>query len=233
MFGRSDLCEDGCAIAVRFILQSAIFHLRFLTVALVLAVAVTGCATPVTPVRPPDPTPPAQVSESTWWQIGNDISAASLAAKESARHHARCAMEDWRTRVRKRTETDFIPWFTGYWTQQWLTMKLAWYKLSEEEGTDPAVERLAAYLQAQYHDRVLAPVAKEIDPDAVREQATKHYVQQLGKQLQAIPQRYGVPSDQFEHRMGGIPAIALAPHPARRFALPGPPCRPDRQTARL
>lgn len=195
--------------------KTVTFSLRALTVAL----AVAGCATPVTPVRLPDQTPPLPVAESTWWQIGNDISAASLAAKESARNHARGAMETWRMRVHDRTETDFIPWFTGYWTQQWLTMKLAWYKLSAEEGTDPAVERLAAYLQEQYHDRVLAPVAMEIDPDVVREQATTRYVESLRRQLQGIPQRYGVPSDQFDRRIKDIPAIVLAPHPARGASL--------------
>jgi len=96
---------------------------------------------------------------------------------------------------------------------------VAWYKLSAEKGTDPAVKRLAAYLQEQYHDRVLAPVAKEVDPDVVREQATKLYIQSLSKQLQGIPQRYGVPADQFDRRIKDIPAIALEPDPAHSASL--------------
>lgn len=36
---------------------------------------------------------------------------------------------------------------------------------------------MANYLQEQYHDRVLDPVAKQIDPGAVMEQAKKLYVQ--------------------------------------------------------
>jgi len=181
-----------------------------------LMVAVAGCATPD---RPPATTPPVHVPESTWWQVDSDIGAASSAATGSARHYARGTMENWRNRVQKRTEADFIPWFAGYWTKQWLAIKVAWYKLSAEEGTDPTVKRLAAYLQEQYHDRVLAPVAREIDPDAVREQATKHYVEFLGKQLQEIPRRYGVPSDQFDRRIKDIPAIALAPPPAQSASL--------------
>jgi hypothetical protein len=128
-------------------------------------------------------------------------------------------METWRSLVHKLTEADFIPWFTGYWTQQWLALKVAWYKLSAEEGTDPTVERLAAYLQEQYRDRVLDPVAKEVDPDVVREQATKRYVQLLSKQLQGIPQRYGVPPDQFDRRIKDIPAIALTSDPAHSASL--------------
>jgi len=98
-------------------------------------------------------------------------------------------------------------------------MKVAWYKLNAEEGTDPTVKRLSAYLQAQYHERVLDPVAREINPDEVRAQATKHYVQRLGAQLQEIPQRYGVPVEQFDRRIKAIPAIALTLQPAPTASL--------------
>lgn len=192
--------------------------LRALVVVLLLAL--TGCATPG---RPPDHpevlAPPVVVPESTWWEVDNDIRVASQAAKASAREEARGAMTDWKHRVQQRTETGFIPWFTGFWTQQWLAMKLAWYKMSAKEGTDPTVQRLSAYLQAQYHDRVLEPVAKESGPDEVRAQATKHYVQRLGAQLQKIPRRYGVPVDQFERRIKAIPAIAVTPQPAHTASL--------------
>ncbi len=193
--------------------------LRALVVALLLALA--GCATPV---RPPDRppvvlAPPVPVPESTWWQVDGDIRTASLAAKASARDNARDAMANWKRRIQTRTETDFIPWFTDFWTQQWLAMKVAWYKLSAEEGTDPTVQQLSAYLQAQYHDRVLEPVAREIDPDVVRTQATQHYLRRLGAQLQEIPRRYGVPVDQFDRRIQDIPAIALASQPAQTASL--------------
>jgi hypothetical protein len=179
-------------------------------------VALAGCATPE---RPRDLAPPVHVSESTWRQVDRDIGAASLAATGSAGNYARGAMARWRELVAARAEADFIPWFTGYWTQQWLAIKLAWYKLGSGEDKDPTVTRLAAYLQVQYRDRVLAPVSTEIDPDVVREQATRLYVQSLGGQLRAIPGRYGVPPYQFDRRLKGVPAISLAPPPAHNASL--------------
>ena len=126
-------------------------------------------------------------------------------------------MESWRDRVHQRTDADFIPWFTGYWTQQWLAVKAAWYKLSSGEGMDPAVRQLATYLQDQYNKRVLDPVAKEVDPDVVRVSATTLYIRLLDEQVQGIPRRYGIPPDQFDQRLRNIPAIALAP-PATQSA---------------
>jgi hypothetical protein len=97
-------------------------------------------------------------------------------------------------------------------------MKVAWYKLSAEKGTDPSI-KLAAYLQEQFHSRVLAPVTKEIDPDVVREQATTRYVRSFGTSLQEIRQRRAVPADQFDQRIKDIPAIALAPDPGHSASL--------------
>lgn len=194
--------------------RTAIFKLRALSVAFVLSLV--GCTSQE---RAPDLAPPVHVSEGTWREIDNDISAASLAAKEPARKYAHDSMERWRDRIQKRTDDDFIPWFTDYWTQQWLAMKVAWYKLSAEEETDPTVKRLAAYLQEQYRDRVLEPVAKEISPDEIKGQATKLYIQGLREKLQDLPQRYGVPSNQFDRRTKDIPAIALGPYSANNASL--------------
>lgn len=103
----------------------------------VLVVLLAGCAT--------RSEAPVQVSENTWWQVDNDVAAASLTARVAAENYAKSEMERWRGRVYDFTEEAFIPWFTGYWTQRWLAVKVAWYNLGGD-GVDPAVQRLAAYL---------------------------------------------------------------------------------------
>ena len=197
------------------LLAMATFKLRLGVVGL-LVVLLAACASPQ---RTPEATPPVQVSENVWWQVESDIVGASRAATGPATNYARGFMESWRSRVARRIETDFIPWFSGYWTQQWLAIKVAWYQLSIGEGTDPATLRLAAYLQEQFRERVLDPVAREIDPDVVRGKATRLYIQLLGEQVQGIPRRYGVPRDQFDRRLKGIPAIALGPPAAHDASL--------------
>ncbi len=186
---------------------------RSLIVVLMLGLA--GCA-----AHAPVVTPPAVVvSQSTWLQVDHAIVVASQDASEQARVYARGSMDHWRELVYARTEANFIPWFSSYWTQEWLSVKVAWYDMSSGAEPDSGATRLAAYLQDQYHERVLDPVAKEVDPDAVMGQATEFYIQLLGKQLPNIAQRYGVPGDQLDQRLKDIPAIALAPPPTRSASL--------------
>lgn len=189
-------------------------NLRSLIVAVLVVLA--GC---VTPARAPVPAPPVVVSQSTWQQVDREIVAASQSATEQAKIYSRGAMDYWRTRVYQLTEENFIPWFSSYWTQEWLSVKVSWYSLSAKGEQDASVKRLAAYLLEEYQQRVLAPVAVEIDPDQILSLAMAFYVDILQEELQRISQRHGVPMAQLNGRIQKIPAIALGPPPARNASL--------------
>lgn len=173
--------------------------LRVLIVVWLLALA--GCASD----------PPVQIAASTWRQVDRDIAVASRAASEQARAHALKDMQRWMDLVYRQTDAAFIPWFSSYWTQQWLSVKVSWYKLSADGAKDPTVQRLALYLQGQYQNRVLKPVAEETSPEQIMQRTIGLYVRQLDQRLQGIGPRHGVPREQFDQRLKDIPAIALAP----------------------
>ncbi|MFD2641761.1 hypothetical protein [Pseudomonas japonica] len=163
--------------------------------------------------------PPVVLSPAAWQQVDREIVVASRGAAGSAGDYARRSMRVWREEVQKHTEANFIPWFTGYWTQQWLTLKVAWYKMSQDREHSQGDNRLALYLQEAYRERVLEPVAEQINPDLIRERATELYVQLLGQQMAGIQQRYRPAPDQFALHLQRIPAIALGPPAARDASL--------------
>ncbi|WP_338525121.1 hypothetical protein NUH87_05625 [Pseudomonas batumici] len=179
---------------------------RVLIVALVMVLA--GCAGLD---RARETSAPSSVSPAVWQQVDVDLIQASEQATLQSDAWARSAMEYWRTRIYQQTDEKFIPWFDNYWTQEWLSIKVGWYQLNDRGEQDASATRLASYLQEQYRARVLAPVALETDPDAIMDQAAQFYLEQLGKQLGLIAQRYGVPADQFDQHINQIPAISLAP----------------------
>lgn len=190
-------------------------NLRSLIVVVLLVLA--GCVTP-----PPAPieVPQIMVSPSTWQQVDREIIEASHSATDQAKIYARGAMDYWRTRVYQLTEENFIPWFSSYWTQEWLSVKVSWYSISSSKDEQNASEkRLAAYLLEKYQEKVLAPAALEVDPDAILTLAAAFYLDILKEELQKISQRHGVPMAQLNGRIQKIPAIALGPPPARDASL--------------
>ncbi|MFI8748265.1 hypothetical protein ACIGKL_24380 [Pseudomonas sp. NPDC077186] len=172
---------------------------RLRVVLLAVLLGLSGCAGK----------PPAPIDAATWRQVDRDIAAASRSAASQAREQALAAMDRWLDLVYRQTDTAYIPWFSSYWTQRWLGFKVAWYKLDGER--DETVSRLAAYLQEQYQDLVLEPVARDIAPPQILQQSTQFYLRQLDQRLPGIAQRHGIPAAQFDQHLQRIPAIAVPP----------------------
>lgn len=91
--------------------------------------------------------------------------------------------------------------------------------MNSGNGNEPPEKRLGLYLQAQYRERVIDPVAEQINPEGIRDRASELYLQLLGQQLPAIIQRYNAPPEQFSQRLNRIPIIALGPPDARNASL--------------
>jgi hypothetical protein len=193
---------------------------RIVVIAACLAcasVALLACS-----VSPRDSTPTAaayQASPETWREVYETIFAASVAAGGEAEAYARTAMEEWIDEVRQRTESDFVPWYCGYWTQQWLGLKAGWYAANRSEGRATTAAQLAAYLQAQYDARVLEPVRRETDPDEIMDDATAAYVLALRDELQGLPERFHVSPDELDERLDRIPAIVPTRDPRQGVSL--------------
>jgi hypothetical protein len=128
-------------------------------------------------------------------------------------------MDEWLWRVRQRTEAVFIPWYSGYWTQQWIAIKVSWYQLQGSEGEAEPEERLVSYLQEQFYTRVLEPVSSFVDPHTVMEHATVSYLRELKDALDPLPARYRIPVAAFNQHLEAIPAIAGTAMPTQDTSL--------------
>jgi hypothetical protein len=177
-----------------------------------------GCSFAPSEVEAPS-APVSQVPPGTWRAIDEQIYNASVYARHEAGACARVAMDEWLWRVRQRTEEVFIPWYTGYWTQQWIGIKVSWYQLNGGEGEDDPEERLSSYLQEQFYTQVLEPVSRFVDPHVVMEHATISYLRELKDALDPLPVSYQVPVAEFNQHLKAIPAIAGTEVPLQDASL--------------
>ncbi len=184
---------------------------------LVVVAVLGGCSFAPSQVEPPPPV--SRVHPGTWRLVDEQIYNAAVYARHESEASARIAMEEWLLRVRQLTEDVFIPWYTSYWTQQWISIKISWYELNEDEGEPAPEERLAGYLQEQFYAQVLEPVSSFVDPDTVMEHATASYLRELKAALDPLPARYHIPVEEFNRHLEAIPAIAGTRVPLRDTSL--------------
>jgi len=213
--------EPLIRMAVRFLARPDPDRLRQVVYGVLLAfVAVLGgCSHAPTPVVVPPPASFYHVQPATWRAIDEQILNASVCARYESEAYARVSMDDWRLRVRQRTEDVFIPWYVSYWTQQWLATRVAWYKLQYTEGEVTPEERLVSYLQQQFHEQVLEPVSGFVDPRVVMEEATAGYLRELKDSLEPLPVEHRIPVALFNQHLESIPAIVVLAVPLQDASL--------------
>jgi hypothetical protein len=177
-----------------------------------------GCSHAPSPVVIPVE-PLYHVQPGTWRLIDEQILSASVCARHESEAYARISMDDWRLRVRRRTEEVFIPWYSSYWTQQWMATRVAWYKLQYTEGEVTPEERLLNYLQQQFYEQVLEPVRGFVDPRAVMDGATAAYLRELKDRLEQLPFEYRIPVAAFNQHLESIPALVVLAVPLQDASL--------------
>jgi len=112
-------------------------------------------------------------------------------------------------RVRDKTDSEFIPWYTGYWAQQWIGLKAGWYEMNREEGEPTIADYLVKYIQERYYELVLQPAGVPLDPRLIAEHTAEQYVQMLSEQLQGIPKMYSVSPLSLQQKLELISLIKL------------------------
>lgn len=178
----------------------------------------SGCSNIPEPVVKPA-APLYYIHPETWQSIDEQILKASLSARKKSEIYARNMMDNWLWKVRMRTESVFIPWYSSYWTQQWIASRVALYKIQYSEGEPTPEERLTQYLQNQYYKKVLEPVSDFIDPNTVMKDATDLYLRELKKRVEQLPYEYQIPVDEFNQHLKFIPAIIVQTKPRQEASL--------------
>ncbi len=158
------------------------------------------------PREPPTPAPPP-VPAATWESVDRELLLAARTARAHAAAYAEAGLDLWLGRVRRYTDEAFVPWYTSYWTQEWLAVKFAWYQSDETDGEAEAERRLAAYLQEKYQAQVLEPASEVADPGRLLHRATALYLFTFAEQAAAVGRRYRLPEPVYRERLARIPAI--------------------------
>jgi hypothetical protein len=195
------------------------FRPRLTTALPVLVLTVlAGCAG-IEPEAPRSPEATQPVDPVVWRLVDDRLWTASLAARREALLYAKRALDGWMDRVRGRTETEFIPWYTSFATQQWLSFKSGWYAMSQSnEGPTPA-ERLTRYLQREYYARVLEPISGEINPRVIMERAALGYLSEMRREIREVRREFQLPAQALDRRLDRVPAIRLAAQPPKEASL--------------
>ena len=127
--------------------------------------------------------------QTDWRGVDRAVVTALTAAHTSAETTASTRLDSWIRCLMQRADSDFLPWYFGYWNQQALGLKTVCYWAAHELGfsQQAAGERITCEIQKQFARRVLRPEIAQLELETIARESLQAYVNELGPRLAAIP----------------------------------------------
>lgn len=179
-----------------------------------------------------DPSPPARRTEApvvkpiAWGEVDREIARAVESARQRADAYAEGEVAVWMDELGQRIDDDFLNWYFSYWQQQWLGLKAMGYWLADRQaverviGEQPSVfERITEEIQEEFSQRVLRPRVAQLRMERIADATVRLFVDELGRLLAAIPEKYTIPRADWHRYLEDIALITEEAEGNREVSL--------------
>ena len=131
---------------------------------------------------------------------------ALKAAHKAAESTAQSKLDTWTQTLMRRVDADFLPWYFGYWNQQALGLRSAWYRAAHQVGLSQSAtgERITREIQQQFAQRVMRPQIAQMELERTANETFQTYVNELNPKLAAIPKQYQIPQPDWDRYLYDI-----------------------------
>jgi len=140
-----------------------------------------------------------------------EVRQAVEKARMDGLQHARAELESLHGEMMRKVDSRLLDWYFGYWTQQRLGLSYAYtsgknWVASLVVDVDPeeASKTLQTEIAREFELRVMPGPILEQHLQRIAQQSVTVFVRSLQEHLQDIPQRYQVPSAQWEEYLERI-----------------------------
>jgi hypothetical protein len=139
-----------------------------------------------------------------WAGVDGEIRRVFSEARDRAHATARARLDAWHAELMGRVEGDFLPWYFGFWNQEWRDLKAAGYLAADWAGFTDAETAMMADFRDAFAARVMPPAETQLRMEAIARAALTAYLSHARERLPDIPAEYGVPRDDWQQHLAHI-----------------------------
>lgn len=139
-----------------------------------------------------------------WRGVDAEIQQVFSEARDKARATARARLDAWHAELMGRVESDFLPWYFGFWNQEWRDLKAAGYLAADWAGFTDAEQAMMADFRDAFATRVMPPAETQLRMEAIARESLTVYLDHAREHLPEIPTEYGVPRDDWQQHLAHI-----------------------------
>ncbi|MFA9459555.1 hypothetical protein [Thiohalorhabdus methylotrophus] len=139
-----------------------------------------------------------------WSSVDAEIRAVFLEARRKAEQRARQELDAWQAELMQRVEEDFLPWYFGFWNQQWRDLKALGYLAADWVGGAGAQDTMMADFRDAFAVQVMPPGETQMRMEAIARESLRVYLEHARSRLREIPAEYQVPRDDWQQHLSHI-----------------------------
>lgn len=154
-------------------------------------------------------------------QVDQEIASALQDARIATENFAEARLVSWEDDVMKHVDDSFLPWYFGYWNQQFFGINYIFkgayhwinpWSLSPEEAQ-------IKLIQKEFENRVLPPEITQSVFSHIIQDSANFYTQELSQKIDSIPTRYKIPQGKWEDYLVNLSLITERSEANREVSL--------------
>ena len=139
-----------------------------------------------------------------WAGVDAEIRKVFREAREKARTRARERLDTWHAELMDRVDREFLPWYFGFWRQQWRDLKAVGYLAADWAGAGDARTAMMDDFRDAFALRVMPPGETQMRMESIARDVLEVYLGHARGHLGRIPREYGVPRDDWQQHLAHI-----------------------------
>ena len=134
------------------------------------------------------------VEKVDWDQVDQKVREVMTAAREETAAELETGIDAWISAKIERVDSDFLPWYFNYWTQQKLGLEGLLSQIVHWINSDSpsAVEAITETVQLEFANRVIRPQIAQMEMERIINDVIASYTENLQDELNRIPEEYRI-----------------------------------------
>jgi hypothetical protein len=134
------------------------------------------------------------VEKVDWDQVDREVREVMAEAREETAGGMEIRIDDWIAAKMERVDSEFLPWYFSYWTQQKLGIEGLLSQVVHwiNSGSPSAAEAITETVQLEFANRVIRPQIAQLELERIINEVISSYTENLQNKLKKIPEEYRI-----------------------------------------
>jgi hypothetical protein len=161
------------------------------------------------------------VEKVDWTEVDQKVREVMGQAREETALRMETRIDAWIQTKMERVDSDFLPWYFNYWTQQKLGLEGLLSQVVHwiNSGSPSAAEAITETVQMEFANRVIRPQIAQMELERIINEEISSYTENLQNKLKRIPEEYRIEPAAWDRYLNDISVMVAGVEANRQVPM--------------